>query len=142
MTLHGNTEVTATFRLFTPPTVTTQAVTNITTISATGSGNITDLGVPAVTEHGVVWSTSANPTIADNKTTEGPVAVIGIFTSSITGLVPNTTYHVRAYATNLAGTAYGEDVAFTTLPLASTVTTQAVTKLGPQRLLAMGISPI
>ncbi|HET9915334.1 MAG TPA: NBR1-Ig-like domain-containing protein [Anaerolineales bacterium] len=112
------------------PTVTTQAVTNITSTTATGNGNITALGIPNPTQHGVVWSTSANPTTADNKTTDGPVSATGAFTSSITGLTPGTLYHVRAYATNAAGTAYGEDVTFTaTAYQLPTVTTQAVTNI-------------
>ncbi|HEX2994548.1 MAG TPA: NBR1-Ig-like domain-containing protein [Anaerolineales bacterium] len=112
------------------PTVTTQAVTNISTTTATGNGNITALGVPNPTQHGVVWSTSANPTINNNNTTDGPISATGAFTSSITGLTPGTTYHVRAYATNATGTSYGEDVTFTTTaPQAPTVTTQAVTNV-------------
>ena len=110
------------------PVVTTQAVTAITTTTATGNGNVTATGEPNPTQHGVVWSTSANPTIADNKTTDGPVSATGAFTSSMTGLTPGTLYHVRAYATNAVGTVYGEDVTFTAL-IAPTVTTQAVTNI-------------
>ncbi len=110
------------------PTVTTQAVTDITITTATGNGNVTALGIPNPTQHGVVWSTSLNPTIADNKTTDGPVSATGAFTSSMTGLAQGTLYHVRAYATNAAGTVYGEDVTFTTL-LTPTVTTQAATDI-------------
>ena len=117
-----------TFTTFQAPTVTTQAATDITTTAATGHGNITVLGSSNPTEHGVVWSTSANPTTADSKTTDGPVSVTGPFTSNITGLTPGTLYHVRAYAINAAGTSYGEDVTFTTL-IAPTVTTQAVTDI-------------
>ena len=74
------------------------------------------------------WSgvLALNPTTADSKTTDGAVSATGAFTSDITGLTPGTLYHVRAYATNTAGTAYGDDVTFTTLQL-PTVTTQAVT---------------
>ena len=104
-----------TFTTLLAPTVTTQAVTAITTTTATGNGNITVLGVPNPTQHGVVWSIALNPTTADSKTTDGAVSATGAFTSSITGLTPGTLYHVRAYATNAAGTAYGEDVTFTTL---------------------------
>jgi uncharacterized repeat protein (TIGR02543 family) len=96
------------------PVVTTQAVSSIGTTTATGNGNVTSLGVPNPTQHGVVWSSSLNPTTADSKTTDGPVSATGTFTSSITGLSAGTLYHVRAYATNTAGTAYGEDVSFTT----------------------------
>ena len=95
------------------PAITTLPVTSIGATAATGNGNITDLGVPDPTQHGVVWSTLANPTVSDNKTEDGPVSTTGAFTSSITGLVPGTLYHVRAYAWNAAGISYGEDVTFT-----------------------------
>ena len=96
------------------PTVTTQAITNIGTATATGNGNITDLGVPNPTGHGVCWSTSANPTIADSKTNKGSASATGAFTADLTGLNEGTIYHVRAYATNTTGTSYGVDVTFTT----------------------------
>lgn len=96
------------------PTVTTQAVTNVGTSSATGNGNITDLGIPNPTAHGVCWSTSANPTIANSKVDRGAASATGAFTAAITGLAEGTTYHVRAFATNTSGTSYGEDVSFTT----------------------------
>ena len=99
-----------------PPTVTTQAVTDITTTTATGNGNITDLGVPDPTQHGVVWSTSTEPTTADSKTEKGQASATGAFTSSMTELSPNTGYYVRAYATNSAGTSYGDEVSFNTPP--------------------------
>ena len=110
------------------PTVTTQAVTAITTTTATGNGNVTVLGVPNPTQHGVVWGLALNPTTADSKTTDGAVSATGAFTSAITGLTPGTLYHVRAYATNTVGTSYGGDVTFTAL-LQPTVTTQAVTAI-------------
>ncbi len=97
------------------PVVTTQAVTGIGTTTATGNGTITDLGSPNPTQHGVCWNTTGTPTIADSSTTEGAAAATGAFTSTMTGLSENTTYHVRAYATNSAGTAYGGEVSFTTL---------------------------
>lgn len=96
-----------------PPTVTTAAVTNITSSSAKCGGEVTDNGGAAVSARGVCWSTSPNPTISNSKTTNGNGN--GTFTSDITGLMPNTTYYVRAYATNSAGTAYGDQVEFTTL---------------------------
>ena len=120
-----------TLALPTVPTVTTQAVTPIGTTTATGNGNITSLGVPNPTQYGVVWGAAADPTILlATKTAQGTRSVTGAFTSSITGLAPNTLYHVRAYATNTTGTAYGTDTTFTTLPMAPTVTTQAVTAIG------------
>jgi uncharacterized repeat protein (TIGR02543 family) len=71
--------------------------------------------VPNPTQYGVVWSTAINPTVAlATKTAQGIPAGTGAFTSSITGLTAGTLYHVRAYATNSTGTAYGADVTFTT----------------------------
>ena len=97
-------------------TVTTQAPTGISTTSATGNGTITDLSLPNPTQHGVCWNTTGNPTTADSKTEEGSVTTTGAFTTSpITGLLPHTGYHVRAFATNNTGTVYGDDVRFTTL---------------------------
>jgi LPXTG-site transpeptidase (sortase) family protein len=91
------------------------AVTNITDLTATGNGTITDLGVPNPTAYGVVWSTALNPTTADNVSDLGAPGATGAFTAPITGLTPGTLYHVRAFATNTTGTSYGADVTFTTL---------------------------
>ncbi len=98
------------------PDVTTQAVTGIGINAATGNGNITDLGIPNPTAHGVCWGTSTNPTTSDGKKDMGATTSTGAFTTAITGLGAATAYHVRAFATNTAGTSYGEDVTFTTLP--------------------------
>jgi len=95
------------------PTVTTATITDITETTATGGGNVTAQGTTAVTARGVCWSTSTNPTIAGNHTTNS--SGTGSFISNLTGLSPTTTYYVRAYATNTAGTAYGNQVNFTTL---------------------------
>ena len=94
------------------PTVITSVVSGIAATSATCGGNITDDGGATVTARGVCWSTSQNPTIADAHTTDG--TDMGTFTSNITGLTPNTTFYVRAYATNSEGTSYGQEVSFTT----------------------------
>ena len=94
------------------PTVTTNAVSNLTSSSATCGGNVTSNGGATVTARGVCWSTSQNPTVSNSHTTDG--IGTGSFTSIITGLIPNTTYLVRAYATNGLGTAYGDPVSFTT----------------------------
>jgi hypothetical protein len=112
---------------FTAPTVTTVAVSNITTTSADSGGNVTADGGSAVTARGVCWSTSANPTTADSITSDGTGT--GTFTSSITGLNPGITYHVRAYATNSVGTSYGSDLTFTTAAVVPTVTTTAVSNI-------------
>ena len=97
----------------TPPTVTTSAVSNITYSSASSGGNVTSDGGATVTARGICWSTSHNPTINDNKTTDGNGT--GNFTSNLINLTANTTYYVRAYATNEKGTAYGNEKSFTTL---------------------------
>lgn len=95
------------------PTVTTSGISNITQTTAIGGGNVTSDGGATVTQRGVCWSTSHNPTTSSSHTTDGTGT--GSFTSSITGLSLNTTYYVRAYATNSAGTAYGSEMSFSTL---------------------------
>jgi len=87
------------------PVLTTTAVTNITATTAVSGGNITSDGGSAVTARGVCWGTNTTPTIADNRTTDGTGT--GSYVSIITGLTANTTYYVRAYATNSVGTGYG-----------------------------------
>lgn len=97
------------------PTVTTSTVTSIMSTTANSGGNITSDGGASVTARGVVWSTSQNPTIAlSTKTIDGTGT--GNFSSAISGLTANTTYYLRAYATNSAGTAYGNEITFTTMP--------------------------
>ena len=80
--------------------------------TATTGGNITDAGGGTITARGVAYGTTAAPTTAGTHTTDG--TGIGTFTSSLTGLTPGATYYVRAYAVNSAGTAYGEEISFTT----------------------------
>jgi len=110
------------------PTLTTSAVTNITINSGTSGGAITKDGGAAVTARGVCWGTAVNPVISGSHTTDSQGT--GSFTSNIADLTPNTLYHVRAYATNSAGTAYGNDVSFTTTPIVvATLTTAAVTSI-------------
>jgi hypothetical protein len=94
------------------PIVTTTAISSITNTTATSGGNVTSDGGASVTARGVCWSTSANPTTANSTTSNGTGT--GSFISNLTGLTLNTTYHVRAYATNSVGTSYGTDVPFTT----------------------------
>jgi uncharacterized protein (TIGR02145 family) len=95
------------------PTLTTDIVTLITDTTATSGGNITNHGGNIITARGVCWSTSQNPTTNDNITIDGEG--IGRFISSLTGLTDSTCYYVRAYATNSAGTAYGNQVSFMSL---------------------------
>jgi uncharacterized protein (TIGR02145 family) len=107
--------------------LTTATVTNITATTATSGGTISSDGGAAITARGVCWSSSADPTTSDSKTTDGEGT--GQFESNMTGLVAGTTYHVRAYATNSVGTAYGEDITFTTSGLAPSATTQDATNI-------------
>ncbi|MDP2730418.1 MAG: hypothetical protein Q8O55_08040 [Dehalococcoidales bacterium] len=98
------------------PTVTTQAVTAISGTTATGNGNITDLGYPDPTQHGHCWNTAGTPTTADSKTENGAASATGAFVSAMPGLTPGSKYYVRAYATNSAGTSYGDEVTIDMLP--------------------------
>jgi exo-beta-1,3-glucanase (GH17 family) len=93
------------------PILITNEITNITSISAICGGIITDDGSSEVTARGVCWSTG-HPTVADKITIDGSGA--GSFTSNISGLNGASKYYVRAYATNSVGTAYGNEVSFTT----------------------------
>jgi hypothetical protein len=97
----------------------TSVTTSITGISANSGGNITNSGGTAVTGRGVVYSTSPNPTLSNTIVSSGNG--IGSFSVSLTNLLPNTTYYVRAYANNSAGTTYGNQQVFTTQIILPTV---------------------
>lgn len=97
------------------PSISTTLINTITQTTASSGGNVTSTGGATVTQRGVCWNTTGNPTIANSRTNNG--AGIGSFTSILTPLTPNTNYYVRAYATNIAGTAYGANLNFTTLNL-------------------------
>jgi hypothetical protein len=99
----------------TAPVIQTTSISAINVTTAVSGGTISSDGGASITAKGVVWSTSQNPTIAlSTKTTDG--TGIGTFTSSLSGLTANTTYYVRAYATNSVGTSYGNEITFTTMP--------------------------
>ena len=123
--VNGDRTLVANFTLqVVPPTVTTNQVTNIGETTATGHGDVTADGGAAVTERGVCWSTSHTPTTSGSHASSGTGT--GTFSINMTGLTPNTTYYVRAYAKNTAGTSYGDEVSFTTLELPSyTITISA-----------------
>ena len=123
------------------PTVTTAIITNITQTGATGGGNVTSNGGATVTQRGVTWSTSPNPTPAGSHTTE--IGDTGAFVSKITGLLPNTTYYVRAYALNIIGFGYGDELTFTTTAspvVIPTLNTKNVTNLQPTSFESAGIN--
>ena len=113
------------------PDVTTAAVTNITTTSATAGGEIVSDGGSAITECGVCWSTEGEPTIDGDHIASQ--VTMGEFSVTVANLTQNTTYNIRAYATNEAGTGYGDVVTFTTeeeiVITVPTVTTDSVTEI-------------
>lgn len=100
--------------VLTVPQISTANISGIDSVSAHGGGEVTKDGGSKVFGRGVCYSITSNPTIANNMTTDGTGS--GVFTSTLTGLTPNTTYYVRAYAINNTGTGYGNLVTFTTLP--------------------------
>ena len=100
--------------------ITTTAATNISDSFATTGGNITNDGGSAITARGVCWSTSANPTLSGSYTVTGTGS--GSFSTPLSSLIPNTTYYVRAYATNADGTTYGNEISFTTTICPATMT--------------------
>jgi len=106
------------------PSVTTKAITGITQSSATSGGIITATGGSAHSEKGLVYATTTNPTISNNKLVNNTVG--NDWNSTLTGLTGNTKYYIRAYATNVIGTAYGVLDSFTTSPIAPTITTNSV----------------
>jgi hypothetical protein len=113
------------------PTVSSRVVSEIGYETATSGGNITSDGGNDIIAKGVCWSVSNTPTIADSKTTDG--SGVGNYTSSLVGLLPSTTYYLRAYASNDAGTSYGEEISFTTnetpvyVPILSTTAMSEIT---------------
>jgi len=128
-TAYGNEVTFTSLAEATFPTVITDQATSIAQTTAISGGNVTSNGGAVVTVRGVCWSTNQNPTTNDNKTIDG--SGTGTFTSYLTGLNANTIYYIRAYATNSVGTAYGNEVSFTTLqnPVLPTVTTAAITDI-------------
>jgi uncharacterized protein (TIGR02145 family) len=97
------------------PVVTTTLISSITQTGATGGGNITSAGGGVITQKGICWSqTNTTPGISDSHTNDGTGS--GVFSSTLSGLSAYTLYYVRAYATNSAGTGFGNVLTFTTLP--------------------------
>ncbi|MFZ4523667.1 MAG: beta strand repeat-containing protein, partial [Bacteroidales bacterium] len=116
------------FTPFTFATVTTDAITNIAATSATSGGNVTSDNGSAVTARGVCYGTTSSPTIANFVVADVPGTGTGTFVSNLTGLTLGLTYYVRAYATNAAGTAYGNEEIFVPAgPTTPTVTTDQPT---------------
>ncbi|MBN2829492.1 MAG: caspase family protein, partial [Candidatus Cloacimonetes bacterium] len=99
------------------PVLTTSAISTLTSTSAVSGGIVTSDGGSPITSKGVCWSTSPEPTINDFITTDGSGP--DGFTSNLTDLTPETTYHVRAYAINSEGPGYGNDIVFTTASIST-----------------------
>ena len=109
------------------PILSTNPVTNLTTTTATSGGNISSDGGAEITARGVCLSLTSNPTTANIKTIDGTGT--GQYESTITELDPGAAYHLRAYATNSVGTAYGDDILFSTLGQTPSCITQPATDL-------------
>lgn len=106
-----------------PAVIATKEATNINTMTADVAGDITSDGGTAITERGIVYGTSNNPTTANTKVIDG-VAGIGTYNVSLSGLSPATLYYARAYAINGGGnptTTYGNNVRLNTLSLPDAV---------------------
>jgi hypothetical protein len=107
------------------PTITTATASLVTQTSARCGGDVLNQGSSTVSQRGVCYDIRSNPTIDNNIVASGTGG--GVFTASLTGLTPGTTYFVRAYATNASGIIYGNEVTFLTNPvLVPTVSTTAV----------------
>jgi len=125
---YGN-EISFTTLAVLPTLAATTAATSITGTTAVSGGNVTATGGSPITERGVCYGTTANPTTANTKIID-PAPGVGTFVSNITGLTGATTYYVRAYAINSIGTAYGTQISFTTLTIPPTLTTVAASNIG------------
>lgn len=112
------------------PTIITTPVISTSDRSATAGGSVINSGGGLIISRGVCWSTSQNPTLSDSHTSDG--TGLGVYSSEITGLACQTTYYLRAYATNSSGTAYGDQLTFATglctayPPIISTTTINSV----------------
>ena len=111
-----------------PTVTTTTPATSVNEFGATCSGDVAAAGCQPITGRGICYGISYDPTIAGDHSTE--TGSTGSFSSIITGLIPYTTYHFRAYATSTAGTSYGADQTFVTLNLSAPVAI-AATNLSP-----------
>lgn len=96
----------------TPPIVSTSEILNITTVSAITGGEVLNSGTSTITERGICWSKKPNPQVTDNYVSSGKE--LGKFSVTLSNLLMETTYFVRAYAKNASGIGYGNEVNFTT----------------------------
>ncbi len=125
-----------------PPTVTTQAVTDIGTITATGNGNITNTGYAweNCTKRGICWNTTGSPDVNDSKSEETGSFGTGAFTRPMTGLLRGEKYYVKAYAYNESqGYGYGSEVTFYTKPSVTTYAPIDIIRTDPTVITANGL---
>lgn len=122
-------QISWTTKAYTRPTVSTTEAQKVSYTTVTCGGNVTSDGSLSVTSRGICYSTQPNPTISNTKVASG--SGTGAFTCNLTGLSDGTTYYARAYATNGKGTAYGEQISWTTkeyeLPEVGTYYTKVLT---------------
>jgi uncharacterized protein (TIGR02145 family) len=106
------------------PVLITTEITNITSTTASGSGNILLNGLSAISERGLCYNTDGNPSY-NSEIVNGGLGT-GLFMKYVTNLHPNTIYYVRAYAINNIGIGYGNELQFLTSPGLATVHTDSV----------------
>lgn len=114
VTGYGNERSFTTTTSYSVPTLTTETITAITYNSAFSGGNVSSVGSTPIIDRGVCYATHQNPTLSDYSVSSGS-GQLGGYSSFLSGLSANTTYYVRAYATNSNGTGYGNQLSFTTV---------------------------
>jgi uncharacterized protein (TIGR02145 family) len=114
----------------------TTAASNVTASTIITGGNITADGNSGITQRGIAWADHAAPTVGDSITKDG--SGIGSFNSTISNLNSNTTYYIRAYATNASGTAYGNEVSVKTAAGVPSIITTAISNIQPLSVVSGG----
>lgn len=128
-TVYGSDSVFTTATTAIAPIVITNAISNLSFYSASISGEIISDGGANISSRGFCWDTVANPTLTNNTM---PIAgTIGTISSNLSNLLNNTTYHVRAFATNSIGSSFGSDVSFKTLAYIPTYTIAQIHNINP-----------
>lgn len=110
------------------PVVSTANVSNIASTTAVCGGTVTSAGGGTITERGVCWSTGPNASLSNSSATDGSTGT-GTYITNLSGLTGGTTYYVRAYAKNSAGTAYGSEKSFTAAHVSDQAVTSAATDI-------------
>ena len=118
------------------PSITTSPVSSVESTAAVSGGIIKSDGGESIRFKGVCWSTNENPTVADQKTTDG--SGNDDFVSQITGLTPGVKYYVRAYAVNSKGTDYGNSISFTTIAGLPAISTSSISSVTPYSAISGG----